>query len=121
MIAWTIYITFGAAAVLLFAPRLLARWLALLAALAGFAIGSWEFFRAADLGTLTTIVRIPWLPMLGMEYHLAADGISLTLVLVTGLTAVSAATYTSHLAAAIKSGGADLAINVAVGKNLWIS
>jgi len=93
MIAWTIYITFGAAAFLLLAPRTLARWVALLAALAGLAIGGREFFRAADFGTLTTIVRIPWLPMLGMEYHLAADGISLTLVLVTGLSAVSAVLF----------------------------
>ncbi len=32
-------------------------------------------------------------PLLGMEYHLAADGISLTLALVTGLTAVSAVLF----------------------------
>ena len=40
-----------------------------------------------------TVVRLPWIPTLGMEYHLAVDGISLTLVLVTGLTAVSAVLF----------------------------
>ena len=38
MIAWTIYVTFGAALLLLFLPQPLARWMALLAALAGFAV-----------------------------------------------------------------------------------
>ena len=32
---------------------------------------------------------VPWIPSLGIHYHLAADGISLTLVLLTGLAAVA--------------------------------
>jgi NADH-quinone oxidoreductase subunit M len=32
---------------------------------------------------------VPWIPDLGIEYHLAADGISLTLVLLTGVAAVA--------------------------------
>src|SRR5207248_1273835 len=60
---------------------------------AGLAIGLFAFFKAVDVGTFQTIVRVPWVPMLGMEYHLAVDGISLTLVLVTGLTAVSAVLF----------------------------
>ena len=34
-------------------------------------------------------MRVPWVPALGMNYHLALDGISLTMVLVTGISAVS--------------------------------
>ena len=31
----------------------------------------------------------PWIPSLGIQYHLAADGISLTLVLLTGIIAIT--------------------------------
>src|SRR5438132_6060094 len=93
MIAWTIYITFAGAVVLLFMPRPLARWIALVNAIVGFAISLAAFVSAVDVGTFKTIVRVPWVPMLGMDYHLALDGISLTLALVTGLTAVSAVLF----------------------------
>src|SRR5208283_5310342 len=35
------------------------------------------------------IAQADWIPSLGIEYHLAADGISLTLVLLTGLAAIA--------------------------------
>src|SRR5437867_9805555 len=90
MIAWTIYITFAGAAVLLFLPRVFARWIALATAIAGFGTGLATFFCSdVDLAHFTTMVRVPWVPVLGMEYHLAVDGISLTMILVTGLAAVS--------------------------------
>ena len=94
MIAWTIYITFAGAVVLLFMSRLLARWIALVTTVAGFGISLAAFFlNNVDVAIFKTIVRVPWVPMLGMEYHLAVDGISLTLALVTGLTAVSAVLF----------------------------
>jgi NADH-quinone oxidoreductase subunit M len=93
MIAWTIYVTFGGALLLLFLPHVLARWMALLATLAGFAISLNEFFAASEPALFRTIVRLPWIRGLGFEYHLAADGISLTMCLVTGLTAVSAVLF----------------------------
>src|SRR5438477_3278056 len=90
MIAWTIYITFGGAAVLLFLPRVFSRRIALLTTIAGFAIALAALFRNdVDLAHFTTIVRVPWVPTLGMNYQLAVDGISLTMVLVTGIAAVS--------------------------------
>ncbi|MEY2489326.1 MAG: NADH-quinone oxidoreductase subunit, partial [Verrucomicrobiota bacterium] len=93
MIAWTIYITFAGAFGLLFMPRFFARWIALAAALAGFATSLLAFCNTHDTRTFVTIVRVPWVPALGMEYHLAVDGISLTLAVVTGLTAVSAVLF----------------------------
>jgi NADH-quinone oxidoreductase subunit M len=93
MIAWTIYITFAGAAGLLFMPRFFVRWIALATALAGFTISLLAFFDTPAAKTFTTIVRVPWVPSLGMEFHLAVDGISLTLALVTGLTAVSAVLF----------------------------
>jgi NADH-quinone oxidoreductase subunit M len=91
MIAWTIYLTLGGAVIILFLPRRFARWIALLTGVAGFAISLAIFFRpSVDLGHFTTIIRVPWIPALGIHYQLALDGISLTLVLVTGLAAVGA-------------------------------
>ena len=94
MIAWTIYITFGGAVVLLFLPRAFAKWIALVTTIAGFSISLATFFRPeVDLAHFTTIVRVPWIPALGMNYQLALDGISLTLILVTGLAAISAVLF----------------------------
>jgi NADH-quinone oxidoreductase subunit M len=91
VIAWTIYLTFAGSLAVLFLPRVFSRWLALLTTVAGFAISLIVLFQTpiVDLAKFTTIVRIPWVPMLGMNYHLAVDGISLTMVLVTGIVAVS--------------------------------
>ncbi|MEY2491237.1 MAG: NADH-quinone oxidoreductase subunit [Verrucomicrobiota bacterium] len=94
MIAWTIYITFAGAVLLLLTPRAVTRWIALTTSAGGLAVSLAAFFCSdIDLAHFTTIVRIPWVPILGMEYHLAVDGISLTLALVTGITAVSAVLF----------------------------
>ncbi len=91
MIAWTIYITFTGAVLLLLLPRPFARWIALLTTIAGLALGLIALLRMpiADLAHFTTIVQVPWVPALGMQYHLAIDGVSLTMVLVTGISALS--------------------------------
>jgi NADH-quinone oxidoreductase subunit M len=98
MMAWTIYLSFAGAALLLFLPRILARWIALATTVAGFAISLATFFaRGTDFAHLTTIIRVPWVPALGMNYHLAWDGISLTMTVVTGLTAVCAVLFSWHI------------------------
>ena len=91
MIAWTIYITFAGAVLLLLFPGVFARWITLLTTIAGLALGVVAFVSTpiADLAHFTTIVKVPWVPLLGMNYHLAIDGVSLTMVLVTGISAVS--------------------------------
>ncbi|HXX42230.1 MAG TPA: NADH-quinone oxidoreductase subunit M [Chthoniobacterales bacterium] len=95
MIAWTIYTTFAAAICALFAPRSFARWIALLATTAGLSITCVTFAQTPirDLAQFKTIVQVPWVPALGMNYHLAIDGISLTLILVTSIVAVSAVLF----------------------------
>src|SRR2546430_14250233 len=99
MIAWTIYITFAGAIAALVLPRTFSRWIALLATGAGFAISlSALFCRDLDLAHFTTIVHVPWVPALGMNYHLAVDGISLTLILVTSITAVSSVLFSWDIA-----------------------
>jgi NADH-quinone oxidoreductase subunit M len=91
MIAWTIYLTLAGAVVLLLASAVFARWIALLTTVAGLALGVAALVRTpiAELADFTTIVRVPWVAALGMNYHLAIDGISLTMILVTGISAVS--------------------------------
>ncbi len=90
MLAWTIYISFfGALAVML--PKVSAqsaRIIAMVAATAGLAVTAVGFTQQKT-GTLVTVARVPWIPSLGIEYHLAADGISLTLLLLTGIVAIA--------------------------------
>src|SRR5438105_4385698 len=91
MLAWTIYTSFLGAAAMLLLPRssaTLARVLALLTAVAGFAIALASFVQHRT-GEMITITRVPWIPSLGIEYHLAADGIRLSLVLLTGIVAIT--------------------------------
>ncbi len=90
MLAWTIYISFFGVLVLMLLPKgnaRAARAVAMLSALAGLAVALAGFFQF-KAGEILTVARLPWVPSLGLEYHLAADGISLTLVLLTGLAAV---------------------------------
>jgi NADH-quinone oxidoreductase subunit M len=89
MLAWTIYASFlGALAARLAPSKELARVLALLTALAGLAL-SLVALVYWQPGEFVTVARIPWIPQLGLEYHLAADGISLTLLLLTGIAATA--------------------------------
>jgi len=91
MIAWSIYLTFAGAFALLVLPRQLARWIALLTAIAGSAV---TFAASAHcFGNepgFKSIIDVPWISSLGIHYRLAQDGISLAMTLVTGLTAISA-------------------------------
>src|SRR5262249_21891070 len=64
-----------------------ARGIALATALAGLAIAVCGALQGA--AGLRTICNFPWIPSLGISYQLAADGISITLVLLTGIAAGS--------------------------------
>jgi len=94
MLAWTVYITFIGVVVLMLLPKgeaSAARKVAMTTAVAGLLVAVLGFIQATPeikLGKIVTVAHHPWVPSLGIEYHLAADGISLTLVLLTGLAAV---------------------------------
>ncbi len=98
MLAWTIYISFLGVLVLMLLPKgnaALARGVALLTALIGLGIGIAGLVQYSSANTADGAKRIvevanpEWIPSLGIHYHLAADGISITLVLLTGLAAVA--------------------------------
>lgn len=90
MLAWTVYISFLGVLVLMLLPRgnaPAARWVALITAVAGLLVGGAGYAQFQP-GKIQTVTRCSWVPALGLEYHLAADGVSLTLVLLTGLAAL---------------------------------
>src|SRR5512134_3687362 len=92
MLAWTIYISFLGVLVLMLLPRddaRSARGVALITAIAGFAVALFGAMQQGNPGEIVTITKCSWIPSLGANYHLAADGISLTLVVLTGLAAIA--------------------------------
>ncbi len=104
MLAWTIYVSFIGAVVVTLASgksQLLIRQLALLNTLAGLGITMVAVAHDRS-GQLITVARTPWIPSLGIEYHLAADGISLVLVLLTGIAAVAGVLFSWNIELRIK-------------------
>ena len=92
MLAWTIYITFIGVLVLMLLPRdnaRAARIVALLTAIAGCVAAFAGAIQQPHPGEVATITKLDWIPAIGAHYYLAADGISLVLVVLTGLAAVS--------------------------------
>lgn len=90
MLAWTIYISFFGALVLAILPKnraTIARIVALTATVASLLIVLLNTGHGSE--ALRTVTRVPWVPSLGLEYHLAADGISMVLLLLTGIAAVA--------------------------------
>src|SRR5690348_16477392 len=99
MLAWTIYISFAGALVLALLPKgqaALARWIALAVAVTGFAIAIAGFAAGAGQGRVV-LVDVPWVASMGIRYTLAADGISRTLVLLTGLAAVAGVLFSWNI------------------------
>src|SRR6202789_460700 len=91
MLAWTIYLSFAGAVIEALLPKgrnALARWFALAIALCGLALAVEGFVAGAGQGR-TVIADAAWVPPMGVRYLLAADGISHTMVLLTGLAAVA--------------------------------
>jgi NADH-quinone oxidoreductase subunit M len=99
MLAWTIYISFAAAAlVLLVPPRFmtLARWLALVAAVSGLGI-SLAALIANPTGAPVTLAQLRWIPSIGAQYSLSADGISFSLCALTGLAATAGVLFSWNI------------------------
>ena len=103
MLAWTIYISFAGAAALALLPaerRRAARITALLTALAGLAValaGAAQYEGHVPSGGQMDIVNFPWIKELGIGFHLAADGVSVTLVLLTGIAAVAGVLFSWNI------------------------
>ncbi len=91
MLALTIYLTFLGVLVLTLLPRTAvqaARVVALVTAVAGFLVSLGVTATYAPEAAVVTLIKVPWIKSLGIDYHLGFDGISLTLVLLNGLAAI---------------------------------
>ncbi|MDQ5979831.1 MAG: NADH-quinone oxidoreductase subunit [Verrucomicrobiota bacterium] len=97
---FTIYASFAGALLALVAgtrSAATARIVALVTALTAWGIvlaAGANFVPAAGLQTL---VNASWIPELGIRYHLAADGISLTLLVLTGLAATAGVLFSWNI------------------------
>ena len=88
MLAWTIYSSFLGMLVLMLLPPgrpALARKVALISSIAGLIAALGGAFEHGHGGEIKTIIKLHWLPVLGSDYYLAADGISVVLVLLTSV------------------------------------
>lgn len=92
MLAWTLYLSVIGAVAMACSRRLgsrLPHHLALAASLAGLGVTITDILRHPPGAEAVTLVRLPWIPAWGAEFHLAADGISVTMLLLTGIAAVA--------------------------------
>src|SRR6266576_2987125 len=92
MLVWTIYISFIGAALVALVPSekpVAARVLALVTAVFGLLVTLAALFQGEATATLNDVVNVPWIAAIGARFHLAADGISVTLLLLTGIAAIA--------------------------------
>lgn len=105
MLAWTIYGSFlGALGVLLLPAKAVRemRLLALGTTVCGLVLG---FYGAIEFGggpVYETIVKISWISELGIHFSLAIDGISVTLVLLTGFASIAGVLFSWNIETRVK-------------------
>jgi NADH-quinone oxidoreductase subunit M len=113
---WTIYLTWIGVAVILCTPRAQAnviRWTALVTALLGLGVALVGVFTyelrdvTADADPLRASfaqfeVLRPWIPALGISWHLGADGISLPILALNGVVAVTGVLFSWNVATRAK-------------------
>ncbi len=91
VVSWAIYIPFVGALVLLCLPRVTsvqARWIGLCTMVAAAAAALLGGIAIVPSSGFAEITRLSWIPSLGIEYHLAVDGISLCLLALTAIASV---------------------------------
>jgi NADH-quinone oxidoreductase subunit M len=96
LLPWSIYLSLAGALLCLAAgarSARAARWVALLTAAGAWALTLVSAARFVPGPALQTLVDLPWVPSMGVRYHLAADGISLTLLVLTGLASTAAVLF----------------------------
>lgn len=97
MLDWTIYITFAGMLLMMLVPPRMARGLALVITLAGLGMAIFGFLQCDPKAGLVTIRKLSWIPTLGAQFFIAADGISITLVLLTGIAAVAGVLFSWNI------------------------
>ena len=91
--AWTLLSAFAGALLVLLLPARLAhqsRVVALLASIVGaLAAVTSSLARLNDLSAPVWSLDLPWIPSFGIRFHLAADGLALSLLMLTGIVAIA--------------------------------
>jgi NADH-quinone oxidoreductase subunit M len=91
--AWTILSAFAGALIVLLLPAraaMASRVVALVASVIGaVAAGATCLAKLANPAAAPWSFDREWIPSLGSRFHLAADGLSLTLLFLTGITAIA--------------------------------
>lgn len=96
----TIYVSFlGAFLALVAGSRsaAAARWVALITAATAWGITLYAASGFTPGPALQPLVDVAWIKELGVRYHLAADGISLTLLVLTGLAATAGVLFSWNI------------------------
>jgi NADH-quinone oxidoreductase subunit M len=91
MIGWTIYICFGAVLLLCLidqANKRAIRAIALATTIASLLVGLAGVLTYRAGSEVFTVTKLPWVGSLGIDYFLAVDGISLVMVLLTGIASI---------------------------------
>ena len=107
---WSIYISFIGAGLVMLLPRNAKNLIRLTALLTGvasltvaligyFAYNSW--IKAGNAG-LWDVINIPWIPILGTNYHLAVDGINYPLVVLNGFVCVTGILFSWNIEERVK-------------------
>jgi NADH-quinone oxidoreductase subunit M len=107
---WAIYTSFLGAGLIMLLPRgakNLIRWVALVTGMAGLLIGLSGYFAydkwitAGQVG-FWHIRDAPWIPALGIRYHLAVDGINFPLVVLNGFVCVTGILFSWNIEERVK-------------------
>ncbi|MGH8020712.1 MAG: complex I subunit 4 family protein [Opitutaceae bacterium] len=97
---WTIYVSFAGAVVALAAGArspVAARWTGLFTTVFAWVL---TLIAGADFDPyagMITLVDVTWITHIGARYHLAADGISMVLVILTGLAATAGVLFSWNI------------------------
>ena len=100
LLPYTITLSFAGAALSLIAGRrsaATARVVALLTAASCWGITLYAACSFVPSSQILTLIDLPWITQLGINYHLAVDGISLTLVVLTGLAATAGVLFSWNI------------------------
>ncbi len=100
LLPYTIYLSFAGAVLSLVAglrSAATARGVALLTAVACWGITLYAAIGFTPSSEVLTLVDVPWIAQLGIRFHLAVDGISLTLVVLTGLAATAGVLFSWNI------------------------
>lgn len=102
MIVWTFITAFAGALLVALLPERhaqRAKWLALASSVAGAVLALVACLQfAAGTEAQVTAVKMDWVPSLGISLHLGADGISILLLLLTGIVAVAGVLFSWNVA-----------------------